>query len=222
MDVIYPQIISLFGEPTYKFTSSKGKYQLIYKFIEPYQGDFTYFKQLLKGIVYHLHPIDKLFDIARIFRLACFKNKKPSNNDFLVEVEKFENYYTFEAFEKIAKPFLLPEIVKKTTLKPSKTVLKPKPLQNTDKSSDTNKYEKYSHISKKINKKYKELLEKYNDKSTADIAYVKWLRTAKQIDDEDELILKLFEARGYTDLVDKHGYQLDYYITNILEKTLIL
>ena len=74
----------------------------------------------------------------------------------------------------------------------------------------------------KINKKYKELLEKYNDKSTADIAYVKWLRTAKQIDDEDELILKLFEARGYTDLVDKHGYQLDYYITNILEKTLIL
>lgn len=221
VDVIYPQIISLFGKPTYKITSSKGKYQLIYKFTEPYQGDFIYFKQLLKGVVYHLHPIDKLFDIARIFRLAGFKNKKPSNNDFLVEVEKFENYYTFEKFEKITKPFLLPDVVKKTNLKPSKTVLKQKSSHKTAITSDVNKYEKYSHISKKINKKYKELLEKYhNDKSTADIAYIKWLRTAKQINEKNELILKLFEARGYTDLVEKHGYQLDYYITNILEKTL--
>lgn len=219
VELLYPKIINLFGEATYKITTSEGKYQLIYKFDKPFKGDFTYFKQLLKGVVYHLHPLDKLFDIARIFRLAGYRNKKPSNKDFLVSVEKQENYYTFEKFERIAKPFMLVE--NKPLKKSAQTLQKSKTIKNTAHSSDGDKFEEYKGITKKVNKKYNELLVKYkNDKSTADLAFVKWLRYSKMIQDEETLTLKLFEARGYENLMQKHGYQIEYYIQNILEKSI--
>ena len=219
VELLYPKIIELFGEPTYKITTSENKYQLIYKFIEPYRGDFTYFKQLLKGVVYHLYPLDKLFDIARIFRLTGFKNKKPSNKDFLVSVEKQENYYTFEQFEHIAKPFMLTE--NKPIKKSAQTPLKSKTIKNAPNSSNSNNFDKYKDITKKVNKKYNELLTKYkNDKSTADLAFVKWLRYSKMIENEETLTLKLFEARGYENLMQKHDYHIAYYIQNILEKSI--
>lgn len=219
VDLIYPKIIELFGEPTYKITTSENKYQLIYKFDKPFKGDFTYFKQLLKGVVYHLHPLDKLFDIARIFRLAGYRNKKPSNKDFLVAVEKQESYYTFEQFEHIAKPLMLTE--NKPLKKSAQTLPKSKNIKNAAHYSDEANFDKYKGITKKVNKKYSELLTKYkNDKSTADLAFVKWLRYSKMIDDEEILTLKLFEARGYENLMQKHGYQIEYYIQNILEKSI--
>jgi hypothetical protein len=219
VELIYPKIINLFGEPTYKITTSENKYQLIYKFNEPYKGDFIYFKQLLKGVVYHLHPLDKLFDIARIFRLAGYRNKKPSNKEFLVSVEKQENYYTFDQFEHIAKPFMLVE--NKPLKKSAQTLLKSKNIKNAAHYSDGDKFEEYKGITKKVNKKYNELLTKYkNDKSTTDLAFVKWLRYSKMIEDEETLTLKLFEARGYENLMQKHSYQIEYYIRNILEKSI--
>ena len=219
VELIYPKIIELFGEPTYKITTSENKYQLIYKFIEPYRGDFTYFKQLLKGIVYHLHPLDKLFDIARIFRLTGYKNKKPTNKDFLVSVEKQENYYAFERFEQIAKPFMLTE--NKPIKKSAQTLQKSKTIKNEPNSLVGANFEKYKGIEKKVNKKYSELLTKYkNDKSTADLAFIKWLRYSKMIEDEEILTLKLFEARGYENLMQKHSYHIAYYIQNILEKSI--
>ncbi len=219
VELLYPKIIELFGAPTYKITTSENKYQLIYKFIEPFKGDFTYFKQLLKGLVYHLHPLDKLFDIARIFRLTGYRNKKPSNNDFLVSIEKNENYYTFEQFEQIAKPFM--PIENKPIKKSAQTPLKSKTIKNVAHYSDGAKFEEYKGITKKPNKKYNELLTKYkNDKSTADLAFVKWLRYSKMIDDEETLTLKLFEARGYENLMQKHDYHITYYIQNILEKSI--
>ena len=219
VELLYPKIIELFGEPTYKITTSENKYQLIYKFNEPFKGDFIYFKQLLKGVVYHLHPLDKLFDIARIFRLAGYRNKKPTNKDFLVSVEKQESYYTFEQFEHIAKPFMLME--NKPIKKSAQTPLKSKTIKNAPNSSNDINFDKYKGIEKKVNKKYNELLTKYkNDKSTADLAFVKWLRYSKMIDDEETLTLKLFEARGYENLMQKHGYHIAYYIQNILEKSI--
>ena len=218
VDVVYPKIIELFGKPTYKITSSLDKYQLVYKFETPYCGDFSYFKKLLKGLVYHLHPIDKLFDTARIFRLTGYVNKK-SNNDFLVTMEKTENYYSFERFEAIAKNYMLQDEIKEPKIKQKRGQTQPKILKVADSTNSTH-FEKFKSIKKKENRKYSELLEKYkHDKSTADIAYIKWLRTSKLIEDEEVLILKLFEARGYKELMDKHGYQMDYYINNILEKT---
>ncbi|PNV82958.1 MAG: hypothetical protein C0627_07865 [Sulfurimonas sp.] len=219
VELLYPKIIELFGEATYKITTSEGKYQLIYKFDKPFKGDFIYFKQLLKGVVYHLHPLDKLFDIARIFRLAGYRNKKPNNNDFLVSIEKNENYYTFEQFEHIAKPFMLVE--NKPLKKSAQTLPKSKNIKNAAHYSDGDKFEEYKGITKKVNKKYNELLTKYkNDKSTADLAFVKWLRYSKIIQDEETLTLKLFEARGYENLMQKHSYQIEYYIRNILEKSI--
>jgi hypothetical protein len=219
VELLYPKIINLFGEPTYKITTSENKYQLIYKFNQAYRGDFTYFKQLLKGVVYHLHPLDKLFDIARIFRLAGYRNKKPTNKDFLVSIEKQENYYTFEHFEHIAKPFMLTE--NKPIKKSAQTPQKSKIIKNAPNSSSDTNFDKYKGITKKVNKKYNELLTRYkNDKSTADLGFVKWLRYSKMIQDEETLTLKLFEARGYENLMQKHSYQIDYYIQNILEKSI--
>lgn len=219
VELIYPKIIKLFGEPTYKITTSTNKYQLIYKFDKPFKGDFTYFKQLLKGVVYHLHPLDKLFDIARIFRLAGYRNKKPANKDFLVSIEKQENYYTFEQFERIAKPFMLTE--NKPAKKSAQTPPKSKTIKNAPNSSSDINFDKYKGIEKKVNKKYNELLAKYkDDKSTADLAFVKWLRCSKMIDDEEILTMKLFEARGYNELMQKHSYHIAYYIKNILEKSI--
>lgn len=219
VELLYPKIIELFGEPTYKITTSENKYQLIYKFDKPFKGDFIYFKQLLKGVVYHLHPLDKLFDIARIFRLAGYRNKKPTNKDFLVSIEKNETCYTFEQFEQIAKPFMLVE--NKPLKKSAQTPKKSKTIKNAAHYSDGAKFEEYKGITKKVNKKYNELLTKYkNDKSTADLAFVKWLRYSKMIDDEEILTLKLFEARGYENLMQKHSYHIAYYIQNILEKSI--
>jgi len=223
VDIIYPKIIELFGYPSYKITSSQGKYQLIYKFDEPYRGDISKFKQLLKAVVYNFHPLDKLFDTARLFRLAGFTNKKIGNDNYKVYVEKFGNLYTFERFEKIASKFSVPEKPqKKNTSKiEAKIPLKSKTINKSNIGSPDTIFVKYEGIKKIINRKYKELLNKYNqDYSTADLAYARWLRTVKQIDDDEVIIKKLFEARGYTDMMDKHGYQIEYYIENILKKSL--
>lgn len=220
VDIVYPKIIEMFGEPTYKITSSKGKYQLIYKFKDAYHGDILYFKQLLKGLVYHFHPIDKLFDTARIFRLVGYMNKKQGNEDFLVKIEKNENYYSFERFEAIAKPFILEEQKKQQKLSPQRGQ---KQLKSIKVANDFNSdyFDKYKAVKKKQNKKYNELLAKYkNDKSTTDLAYVRWLRRAKKIEDKESLILKVYEARGYEELMQKHGYQIDYYFENIIEKSI--
>ena len=112
-------------------------------------------------------------------------------------------------------------------IKPNK---KPKPIKNQDKTpsktqkstpTHTNLYDyKKFDLKPKINKKYNELLSKHqNDNSVADMAFIKWLRTAKQITEDEILVEKLFSARGYDSLM-KHNYQIDYYITNLLEKTL--
>jgi len=62
-------------------------------------------------------------------------------------------------------------------------------------------------------------LKKYDyDYSTADIAYARWLYYVKYITDDKTIVKKIFEARGYQDLMNKHGYQIDYYFENILEK----
>ena len=106
-------IKNLLGIPTYEIESSKGKFQFIYKFDKPYivnnEEDINYFKQLLKGLTYYF-AVDKTFDVARIFRLCGYKNKKIHNNNFLVTVKKFNNYYTFEDFEKIASNYLLEDV----------------------------------------------------------------------------------------------------------------
>ena len=220
IEIIYPKIIKMFGDATFDINTSPNKKQLIFMFDKPYIGDFTYFSQLLEGLTKHFKT-DKTFDTPRIFKLigTGLQNNK---NGYKINFTKNENYFTFEKFEELAKSFL-PLI----EIKPSK---KPKPIKNqvinplkTKKSTSTHTnlydYKKFD-LKPKINKKYNELLEKYqNDHSVADIAFVKWLRTAKQITADEVLVEKLFSARGYDSLM-KHNYQIDYYITNLLEKTL--
>ncbi|MDK9693364.1 MAG: hypothetical protein OEL19_03825 [Sulfurimonas sp.] len=112
-------------------------------------------------------------------------------------------------------------IENKPIKKSTQTPLKSKTIKNSPNSSNSDNFEKYKGITKKVNKKYNELLTKYkNDKSTADLAFVKWLRYSKMIRDEEILTLKLFEARGYNELMQKHGYHIAYYIQNILEKSI--
>jgi len=219
------EIIKLFGKPTYEIESSRNKFQFIYKFNEPYLvnsvDDRDKFKQLLKGLCYNF-DIDKTFDTARIFRLVGHINKKLNNNNFEVTVIKNENYYNFERFEEIAKNYLMTEEPKKinTPKKASQTLQKTKALKKSNNGSPETIFTKYEKVTKKINRKYKELLNKYNqDYSTADLGYARWLRTSKRIEDDEVIIKKLFEARGYKNMMEKHGYQIGYYIENILEKS---
>lgn len=216
-EVIYPKIIEYFGTPTFDINTSPNKKQLIYQFKEPFKGDTKYFSQLLQGCCYHFKT-DKTFDTPRIFKLVgdgLINNK----NGYEINFEYNETYFDFEEFEKLSKPFLpLIEKEVKTPSKKSKNVSNKKVVKKSDK--DITKYDKYKGVYK-INKKYNELLEKCNyDYSKTDISFVKWLRTSKQISNEEILIEKLFLSRGYDSLIEKHGYQLDYYIQNILEKTL--
>jgi len=218
-------IINLLGHPTYIIESSKDKFQYIYKFIEPKivksEEDRENFKKLLKGLCYHF-DIDKTFDTARIFRLSDYMNKKPQNKNFKVTIQKYEHYYNFQEFEELAKNYIIedtkPKKASTIDAKPRKKSLKTKePKINSGES----KFDKYKEIKKVPNRKYKELLNKYNqDKSTTDLAFAKWLRYSKQITDEDIIIEKIFKARGCKELMEKHGYQIEYYIDNILEKSL--
>lgn len=218
-------IINLLGHPTYIIESSKDKFQFIYKFTEPKivksEYDRSEFKKLLKGLCYHF-DIDKTFDTARIFRLADYMNKKPQNNNYKVTIQKYEYYYNYQEFEELAKNYTLQE---KELKKASKSDVKPRQKTAQTKpstiSSSESKFDKYRGVKKIINRKYKELLNKYNqDKSTTDLAFAKWLRYSKQITEEDVITEKIFKARGYKELMEKHGYQIEYYIDNILEKSL--
>ena len=220
MEIIYPKIIKLFGSPTYDINTSPNKKQLIYKFDNVYKGDYTYFSQLLEGITKYFKT-DKTFDTSRVFKMigSGLQNNK---NGYKINFVKNENYFTFEDFEVLAKPFLhLIEIKPDKKPKPIKNTLinPPKTKKSTPTHTNLYDYKKYEN-NFKINKKYNQLLTKYqNDYSIADIAFVKWLRTSKQINDNEILVEKLFSARGY-DSIMKHNYQIDYYIVNILEKTL--
>ncbi len=218
-------IINLLGHPTYIIESSKDKFQFIYKFKEPKiidsEEDRNKFKKLLKGLCYHF-DIDKTFDTARIFRLADYMNKKPQNKNFKVTIQKYEYYYNYEEFAQLAKNYTLQE---KESKKASQSDAKPrqKAIKNTESmiESSGSKFDKFKGTKKVINRKYKELLNKYNqDKSTTDLAFAKWLRYAKQITEDDIITEKIFKARGYQELMEKHGYQIEYYIDNILEKSL--
>ena len=218
-------IISLLGNPTYIIESSKDKFQFIYKFKESYivenEEQRNNFKKLLKGLCYHF-DVGKTFDTARIFRLVDYMNKKPHNNDFKVTIQKYNYTYTFQEFEELAKNYILEEPKAKksstTDVKPRQKAIKSK---KRDIESSGGKLDKYKGIKKIPNRKYKELLNKYNhDKSTADLGFAKWLRISKQITDEDIITEKIFQARGYQELMQKHGYQIEYYIDNILEKSL--
>ena len=221
MEIIYPKIIELFGKPTYDINTSPNKKQLIYKFDKPYQGDYKYFSKLLEGLTKHFKT-DKTFDAPRIFKLIGdgLQNNK---NAYKINFVKNENYFRFEYFEKLAKPFLhlieikpikKPKPIKKTSINPPKT------KKSTSTYTNVYDYEKYED-NFKINNKYNQLLEKYkNDNSTTDLAYLRWLRMAKQINDDEVLVERLFSARGYSDIMNKHNYQIDYYIENLLEKSL--
>jgi len=218
-------IINLIGVPTYIIESSKNKFQFIYKFKKPLvltsQEQREEFKKLLKGLCYHF-DVDKTFDTARIFRLAGYMNKKASNNNFRVTIKKSPHLYTYTDFEEVARNFLLTEAQPKPSLqKHAKPRQKTTIIKETKITSTTSKFDRYKDIKKVPNRKYKELLKKYEgDKSTADLGFAKWLRTAKQITDEDDIIERIFKARGYDELMQKHGYQIQYYIDNILEKSL--
>jgi hypothetical protein len=220
MEIIYPKIMKLFGLPTYDINTSPNKKQLIYKFDTPYQGDYKYFSQLLEGLVKHFKT-DKTFDTPRVFKMigSGLQNNK---NNYKINFIKNENYFTFEDFEVLAKQFLhLIDIKSIKEPKPIKNTLinPPKTKKYTPTHTNLYDYKKYEN-NFKINKKYNQLLQTYlNDYSTADIAYIRWLRTSKQINDNEVLVEKLFSARGYDSLM-KHNYQIDYYILNILEKTL--
>lgn len=220
MEIIYPKIIKLIGSPTYDINTSPNKKQLIYKFDIPYQGNYEYFSQLLEGLTKHFKT-DKTFDTPRVFKMigSGLQNNK---NAYKINFIKNENYFTFEDFEVLAKPFLhLIEIkpIKKSKPIKNQHINPPKTKKSTPTHTNLYDYKKYAN-NFKINKKYNQLLQTYqNDYSVADIAFVKWLRTAKQINDNEILVEKLFSARGY-DSIMTHNYQIDYYITNILEKTL--
>jgi len=218
-------IINLLGHPTYIIESSKNKFQFIYKFIEPKivksKEDRDNFKKLLKGLCYHF-DVDKTFDTARIFRLSDYMNKKPQNKNFKVTIQKYEHYYNFQEFEELAKNYIIEESkAKKTSTIDAKPRQKPLKTKEPKINSSESQFNKYKGLKKVPNRKYKELLNKYNqDKSTTDLAFAKWLRYSKQITDEDIIIEKIFKARGYKELMQKHGYQIEYYIDNILEKSL--
>lgn len=220
-DTIYPKIITMFGVPTYDINTSPNKKQLIYKFDNPYKEDYEYFSKLLEGLTKYFNT-DKTFDTQRVFKLIGdgLQNNK---NGYKINFIKNENYFSFEKFEELAKPFLhLIDTKQNKKAKPIKNQRKnpPKTKKSTIPHTNTYDYEKYAN-NFKINKKYNKLLQKHNnDYSTTDLAFVKWLRTAKQINDNEVLVEKLFSARGYHSIMEKHHYQIDYYITNILEKSL--
>lgn len=219
-EVIYPKIIEMFGVPTFDINTSPNKKQLIYQFDKPFQGDTKYFSQLLQGLVNHFGT-DKTFDTPRIFKLIG-DNLINNKNGYKINFEYNKRFVSFEEFEKLSLPFL-PKIIedKKRPQKTLKITPKTKKLTTIEEKSYLFNYEDFKG-EYKINKKYNQLLEKYNyDYSTTDIGFVKWLRVSKQISNEYELVKRLFLSRGYDHLMNKHSYQIDYYIKNILDKTMV-
>jgi|GEM_PF-5621792 hypothetical protein len=68
-------------------------------------------------------------------------------------------------------------IENKPAKKSTQTPQKSKTIKNAPNSSNDINFDKYKGIEKKVNKKYNELLTKYkDDKSTADLAFVKWYK----------------------------------------------
>lgn len=219
-ELIYPKIIEMFGVPTFDINTSPNKKQLIYKFDTPFKGDTKYFSQLLQGLVNHFGT-DKTFDTPRIFKLIG-DNLINNKNGYKINFEHNKRFVSFEEFEKLSLPLLptIQEEKKQPKKTPQKTPKTEKKTTNKDKSYLFN-YEDFKG-EYKINKKYNQLLVKYNyDYSTTDISFVKWLRVSKQISNEYELVKRLFLSRGYDHLMNKHSYQIDYYIKNILDKTMV-
>lgn len=214
------EIIKLIGQPTYIIESSKNKFQFIYKFKEAIiatEEYRIYFKQLLKALIYHF-DVDKTFDCARIFRLVDYMNKKQGNGNFKVTIKKFNQDYTFEYFEQLAQGIMI--FSDKDIFEPKTKPKTTKTIKQITKKKIYTGFEQFKTIKKKMNKKYNSFLSKYNnDKSTADLAYAKWLRMCKNINDDELIIKKIFEARGYLELMEKHSYQIEYYFNNILEKS---
>lgn len=206
--------IPLFSNPTYTIQTSQEKYQLIYILDNPLTKNFNEFEQILKFLTQHFKT-DKTFDVSRVFRVPNMINNK---NGFEVNYRYKDNKIDFEEVKKYAidNGFIFEEKQPKIkTLKKKK-----QPTKKSNRAIKSLKYdiEQYEDVEQKFNNQYDYLLRKYNyDKSTADLAYCRYLVFNKQIKKDSTIIKKLVIARGYEDLISAHPY-IDDYLENILLK----
>ena len=207
----------LFCTPTFTIQTSPEKYQLIYLLKKPLTTHFNEFEQILKFLTKYFKT-DKTFDISRIFRIPNLINNKNGfnvnykfNETSTIDFERIKEFVFLNGFkyeQDIKKAIVSKDKRKKTT-----TIKAHNPLK-----SFLYNIEQYKHTIHKENSQYDYLLRKYdNDKSTADIAYCKWLVYKKGFKKDSTIIKKLIEARGYDDLTTSHPY-IDDYLSAILIK----
>lgn len=206
--------IKEFSSPTFIIQTSEEKYQLIYLLEKPLTSNFNEFEQILKFLTQYFKT-DKTFDISRIFRVPNMVNNKNGfrvnylYDDTTVDFEEIKTFAFLNGFKyEQDKPIII---------KPKKEKQPPIQRQNPIKSLLLD-IEQYKDTKHKKSLQYDYLLEKYhNDKSTADLAYCRWLVFKKNIKKDKTIIKKLIVVRGYENLITAHPYIDDYLIT-ILEK----
>ncbi len=217
--------IDLFSSPTFTIQTSAEKYQLIYMLDNPLTTNFSEFEQVLKFLTQYFNT-DATFDISRIFRIPNLINNK---NGFSIKYNYQETTIDFEKVKQFAtdKGYIYHEPIEK--IKKSKSKRLPKKIQSNIKIKAPTKEHKgvvsplyditqYKDIPYKVNAQYDYLLRKYDlDKSTADLAYCRWLYFKKKLKKDTTIIKRLISARGYDDLILAHPY-IDDYLTTILEK----
>lgn len=207
---IKEKVIAELGDPTFEIQTSEKKYQLIYQFEKNITEDFAFIKNISYTLTKYFQT-DNTFDLPRIFRAPFYKNQKPGNG-FDVKVKYNEKYFKKEYFlEYLQKNNieLLDSEVEKKKPKPVKiTATKPETVKTKD-----NIYENINFNPK--NKYYEKYLEQVkncnNDKSRADITFVRFLMYRKM--SFENAIKNLKECRE--DLIQKHRHEINHYISNL-------
>lgn len=198
-------ILNELKDATYIIQTSKDKFQLLYRLDKDYNKNDV--KEISKLLSNYFNT-DKTFDLARVFRCPYFINNK---NNFNVKLLAYNDIsYNLDYFKKYIKDKDIKEIEHQKDI-----------IKTTFKAHTTNKIDitiqQYNNISFNSNNKYlkiynNQVVKANNDKSKADLAFIRYLRYRKI--NINNCIKHLKECRQ--DLNEKHGQELDYYINNLI------
>lgn len=208
-EIIKDKIIKELNNPTFLIQTSPEKYQLLYK-LDKENYNHADVKSISKILTNYFNT-DKTFDLARVFRCPFFTNNK---NNFKVKIlqNNKDISYSLDYFNNFIELNNLKEIEQqkdsiKTTFKASTKQKDNKAIDNTN-NIDFNANNKYLSTYNNF------VLKANNDKSKADLAFIRFLRYRKL--NINICIKHLKECRQ--DLNEKHAHELDYYINCLITK----
>jgi hypothetical protein len=191
-------------DPTLVINTSQNKYQVFLKLSEPTQKAET--KSISKTIA-NLYNADRTFDLARIFRLPGFRNRKYPSRP-LVSITEFNQQITYAPYNlpcELSKP--LPSQREK------KDIAQHSPHENNATagfSRNRNRYD-YSHFLRNAPPK----LNGEPDYSRADWRYAVYLFSQSSFDSED--VKEILQAES-PNLDTRKGAGIENYLDKTVER----